>query len=105
MHYLVANDGRSQLQCTLIRNNTGNPVNLTELAIKLKIRSRNSSTTLTTLEGSIVTAEDGIVLFELGSFLENRSAGFYEGEIYTEDVEGKEIVYELVDFQVRANFS
>ena len=104
MHRLVSDDVRSQLHMTLIRKDTSNPVNLSGLEVKMKIRARNTNTVLVTISADIVTPQDGEILFPLKDLLAERAAGYYEGEVYTEDVNGKEIVYELVNFQVRESF-
>lgn len=102
MHNLVANDAKSQLITTLVRQDTGSPVDLTGLDVFIKIRAKKTTITLLTIQGAVA---DGTIVFSLAAFLLTRAAGYYEGELYTSDVTGKEIVYELVDFHVRSNFT
>lgn len=100
----MSNDDKSQLHMTIVRKDTSNPVNLSGLEVKMKVRARNTTSVLVTIIADIVTPQDGEILFPLKDLLAERAAGYYEGEVYTEDLEGKEIVYEVVNFQVRENF-
>jgi hypothetical protein len=106
MYYLVQGDTASQLQSTLVRNDTGDVVDLTDHAVNLKVRERNSITVLFTVLGTSTTQEalEGKVNFQFYNDLDTLD-GFYEGEIeITYDNTLVESVYELLPFRVRVDF-
>ena len=107
MQYLVQSDTGSQMRATLTRNDTGEPVPLTDCTIILKVRERKSSTVLFTVFGQELSAGDyvlGIVTFAFTNNLDN-IFGYYDGEIEVTHPGGQtESVYEIVKFQIRKDF-
>tara|TARA_R110002124_G_scaffold283536_2_gene459677 strand:- start:419 stop:748 length:330 start_codon:yes stop_codon:yes gene_type:complete len=105
---LVAKDNAPQVKATITREDDGAVVDLTGATVYLKFRKKGTTTTLFTLTGINDPATNypkGIVLFNFGTNDLNIAAGFYEGEIeiiYPNTT--VETIYELVNFQLRADF-
>ena len=107
MQYLVQSDTGSQMRATLTRNDTGEPVPLTDCTIRLKVRQRGTTTVLFTIVGQELNLGDfliGVVTFAFESNLDN-VFGYYDGEIEVTYPGGAvESVYEVIKFQVRKDF-
>tara|TARA_B110000977_G_scaffold199903_1_gene288643 strand:- start:1474 stop:1803 length:330 start_codon:yes stop_codon:yes gene_type:complete len=105
---LVAKDNAPQVKATITREDDGAVVDLTGATVYLKFRKKGNTTTLFTITGVNDPATNypkGIVLFNFGTNDLNIAAGFYEGEIeiiYPNTT--VETIYELVNFQLRADF-
>ncbi len=108
MQYLVRADDGAQMKATLVRHDTGAVVDWTDAIVVLKVREKNTTTTLFTLTGIEASEGDyelGVVTF---LFVENLDTleGYYQGEIsITYASTQVESVYELVNFQVRQDFT
>ena len=104
---LVQGDTRPALVITLTDDNTGNPITLTGASAVLRFRSVGGSTVLTTLNGTVTDAVNGVVAFYWASVPTslNVEAGDYEGEIEITFADGQiQTVYDLLKFKVREDF-
>lgn len=105
--YLVANDTASVLKATIVRNDTGVPIVMTDNVGRLKVKKRNSATVLFTITGTGTTQEkiDGTLNFAFGNNLVGLPKGIYEAEIeVTYPNLTVESVFELLTLNVRADF-
>ena len=108
MHYLVSGDTGSILQVEIVRQDTGEVVDLTDVTVTLKFRKRGTTIILFSILGISFTAEQatsGVSMLQFGDNLVGLAKGQYEGElsIATETL-SEEIVYEILYFQVRDSF-
>ena len=106
MEFLVQADTAPQLKAFLTRHDTGEELDLTDDTVIMRVRKRHSTTTLFTLTGGGTAEEiaEGEITFTFGSNLTGLE-GFYEGQIQiTYGSSQIESVYELVQFQIRAEF-
>jgi hypothetical protein len=108
---LVAQDTAPQVKATITREDDGAAVDLTAggtAVVKLKFRKKGTTSILFTLTGLNTPSTNyakGIVLFNFGGNDLKIAAGFYEGEIeITYANSSVETIYELVNFQLRADF-
>lgn len=107
MEYLVQGDIGTQVKATIVREDDGSAVDLSEATVRFKFRKKGTTTILTTLtpvSGSD-DAANGIVIFQFASGDLDVDEGEYEAEIEaTFDTGLIETVYELIEFYVRADF-
>ena len=108
-YYLVQGDTGPQLRVTLTREDTGNPVDLSEATTRFKFRRVGTETLIVTLTSVASTADskNGICLFvwKFGDL--DQPPGKYEAEIeisYTGGVGEVETVYETLQFILREDF-
>lgn len=108
MIYLVKDDNGSQVECIITRDSTGLPVDLTGATARLKFRKKRTTTVLFTLTNIVddqVDLEAGQAVFVFSAANLDLDAGFYEGEVEVTFANTNiETVYEIIDFQVRADF-
>ena len=108
MIYLVKDDKGSQVECIITRDNTGLPVDLTNATVRLKFRKKRTTTILFTLTNIVddqVDLDEGQAVFAFSAANLDLEAGFYEGEVEVTFANTNiETVYEIIDFQVRADF-
>ena len=108
MNYLVSGDTGAGLQVQLLREKTGDILDLTNVTVIFKFRSRGSDTVLFTVLGVCFTPEQatsGISIIQFGDNLIGLSTGQYEGEVSIIEADLTiETVYELIYFQVREEF-
>ncbi len=106
--YLVKDDNAPQVKATITREDDGAIVDLTGATVRLKFRKKGTTTTLFTLTGvndPNTNYAKGIVLFNFGATDLDLASGFYEGEIeITYSAGTVETIYELLNFQLRADF-
>ena len=104
---LVAGDAVANLQVTLVRDDTGLAFNAGGADINLRLRSKGSSTLLTTINyaNDASNPTDGRIIFGMGDFLSTAAAGYYEGEVEVvfADVT-TQTVYQTINFRVREQF-
>jgi hypothetical protein len=108
MIYLVKDDNGTQVECIVTRDNTGLPVDLTGATALLKFRRVGTSTilfTLTNISDDQVDLEAGQAVFQFSAANLDLPGGLYEAEVeVTFSNSNIETVYEIIDFQVRADF-
>lgn len=105
---LVKDDNGTQVECVIIRDNTGDPIDLTGAIARLKFRKKNTTTILFTLTNVVddqVDLDEGQAVFVFTSQNLNLAAGLYEGEVeVTFPNNNVETIYEIIEFQVRDDF-
>lgn len=89
---------------------TGDSFDAENTTPRLKVRQKGSTSTIVTIQGDADASDyaNGVVLFKLGTFLGHASvsAGYYEGEVSFEFSNAtSQVVFELLNFKVRDNFS
>jgi len=108
MIYLVKDDNGTQVECLVTRDNTGLPVDLTGATALLKFRRVGTSTilfTLTNISDDQVDLEAGQAVFQFSAANLDLTGGLYEAEVQVTFANTNiETVYEVIDFQVRADF-
>jgi hypothetical protein len=108
MIYLVKDDNGTQVECIVTRDNTGLPVDLTGATALLKFRRAGTSTilfTLTNISDDQVDLEAGQAVFQFSAANLDLPGGLYEAEVEVTFANSNiETVYEIIDFQVRADF-
>ena len=106
---LVQGDTAPQIKATITRDDSGSAVNFANGTVRMRFRAKGSTTTLFTLTATDVGTnfENGIAIFVFGSSdLATLAAGFYEGEIeVTYDTGEKETIFEVLNFNLRADFN
>lgn len=105
--YLVNTDTKAQIQVVLKRINTGLVESLTGKTTWLKLRKRNSTTVLFTIEGQYITDEAralGETVFAFGNNLIDIDAGQYLAEVSVTDIDGTEVPYDTIPIQIRDGF-
>lgn len=106
---LVQGDTGPQLKITLVREDTGLPVDISEATTRFKFRRVGTDVILTTLE-SVASAEDGangIALFVWDQGDLDQPPGKYEAEVevsFTQGIGEIETVYETLQFTLREDF-
>lgn len=108
---LVAKDNAPQVKATITREDDGSVVDLTvggAATVRLKFRKKGATTTLFTLTGLNTPNTNyakGIVLFDFGANDLDIEAGYYEGEIEITYANSQiETIYEIINFNLRADF-
>ena len=101
---LVADDTGPQINVSLTFTDDGTPISGL-VNVFMRMRSKLSSTTLTKLTGTIVSASGGTATFELTNFLSNRTAGDYEGEIEVVTATLSLRPFKKIEFFVRDKFA
>ena len=105
MNYLVRGSSASKITATLTREDTGAPVVLDSASVVLRVRKRGTKLVLVQVPGLVLDPDEGTVVFIFKDALNTLTEGYFEGEIQvTHKDKSKEIVYELLSFQVRDNF-
>ena len=106
--YLVQGDTGPQIKVTLTRSDTGLAEDLTGSTVNLHFRRKSSDTILFTLTGQSTPdeAEAGVAIFAFSAGQLDLAAGDYEGEVEVVfDTNGRETVYEIIDFVLRRDFA
>lgn len=102
---LVKGDNRPYIKLTLT-NPDGNPVNVSgSTTVSVKFRAAGTTTVLTTLTCSKPNGgSDGVVVFNFPGATLNVEPGQYEGEVEIDFGGERQTVYDVLKFQVRADF-
>jgi len=103
---LVQGDTLPQIKVTITDQNTGEVVDITGATCLLKMRAAGSATLLDTLTGTVTNGAGGEVVFSLNADTLTDASGAYEGEVEVTfpNNGGTQTVYDLLKFQVRADF-
>ena len=107
MYRLVKDDTATQIQATLTREHDGSKIDCSGGTVRMYFRKKSSATLQSTLTAADAGTDlqNGIAIFSFGSDDLSVDEGFYEGEIEITFSDSKvETVYEVLDFQVRADF-
>jgi hypothetical protein len=105
-HYLVTDDTNTSVKLSLVRQDTGLPVDCSTSTVVLKFRKRGTKIILFNLTGEIAAGSPtNEITFSFANNLINLAPGLYEGEIeVTDNTSNIESVYEVLKFQVREDF-
>ena len=107
MYKLVKDDTKTQIKATLTREHDGSKIDCSGGTVRMYFRKKGTSTILSTLTAadSGTDLQNGIAIFSFGAGNLSVDAGFYEGEIEITFSNGSvESIYEVLDFQLRADF-
>lgn len=105
---LVAGDTLANLQVNLVRQDTGAvfPIPLGEAGnVHLYIRKKGTTTIVADIEYETLASnpDSGYLLFELGDWVQNTEAAYYEGEIeITYEDLTVQTVFDQINFRVRS---
>lgn len=105
---LVQGDTGPQIKATLTRSDTGSVIDISGATTTLNFRKANTSTNLFTLtsQAGDTDSENGICIFVFGTNDLDLAAGDYEGEIEVVFNSGtRETVYEIIEFNLREDFT
>lgn len=102
----TANDTVPQI-VTITDKATGLPVDLTTVtSVQLKMRPKNSTTTTATVTPTVYgTPTNGQISIPTTALLASRTPGNYEGEVQLTSPSGIETLEDLMQIQVRADFT
>ena len=103
---LVQGDTRPQIQATLTDENTGEPIDISNATCLMKFRAVGADVLTDTLNGVVLNGPNGVVVFPWNSTTLDCDPGDYEGEIEVTfpNNAGRQTVYDLLKFKVRAEF-
>lgn len=103
---LVQGDTRPQIQTTLTDDTTGLPIDITGATCVMKFRAVGATVLTDTLNGAVTNGPGGVVVFLWNTNTLECDAGDYEGEIEITfpNNTGRQTVYDLLKFKVRADF-
>lgn len=101
---LVQGDNRPYIRLTL-RTSDGLAMDLTGTTVNVYFRAKGSTTILSTLACTIVSAATGEVMFHFPGTTLDVEPGAYEGEIEVNFGTEVQTVYEILKFSVRAQFN
>ena len=102
---LVQHDTLPSLQVVLTDTESGLPVNLGGVTVRLKFRLVGATVLTDTLVGTNTLATPGEVVFNWGALTLAGAAGEYEGELeLTFPNGGIQTVYDPVKFRLRKDF-
>ena len=107
---LVKGDTVADLQVTLVRDDTGTAFNATGIALTMQIKKKGIDGIVAggsvNHNTSLSTEASGLIVFSLGSWLNNGStlAGYYEGEVTMDLGPGTQTVYQVIELRVRDDF-
>ena len=102
--FLVRGDTGPDIQITLTRQDTGNPVDLTGATVTMDFTKRYESDVLFSVDGQGTPQErqQGIVVLVFSDDQLDQPTGYYSGEFQVTYADGqKETVYEPLDFFIR----
>ena len=103
---LVQGDTRPQIQTTLTDDTTGLPIDITGATCLMKFRAVGADVLTDTLNGVVTNGPQGVVVFMWNAMTLDCEPGDYEGEIEITfpSGAGRQTVYDLLKFKVRAEF-
>lgn len=102
---LVEGDDLPVIKLTL-RNPDSSLIDVSNADVNIHFRESGASTTLTTIVCSKPNGgADGVATFTVPLKTLNIQSGYYEGEIEIDFAGTKQTVYEILQFQVRPQFS
>jgi|SRR5210317_1719032 len=104
--YLVKADTGSQIKVSLVREDTGLPIDCRDETVRLHFRKKGTSTklfTLTTITSDPQLLAEGTVVFAFETNLNTIQPGYYNGEVELENNTSGTVqtVYEVLPFRVR----
>lgn len=105
---LVTGDNLPYVRLTLTDPNTGNPINVSnpDIEVKVYFRAAGSETVLATLTCNKVDGgTNGVVRFGFPGNTLNVEPGLYEGEVEIDFDGQKQTIYEVLKFVVREQFN
>lgn len=102
---LVQGDNRPYIKLTL-KNADGTVMNLSDSTVVVHFRAAGGSSILSTLSCSLQNGgTDGVAVFNFPGNTLNVEPGSYEGEIEVTTAGEKQTVYDILKFNVRAQFN
>ena len=103
---LVQGDTRPQIKVFLTDDTTGLPIDITGAACLMKFRAVGAEVLTDTLTGAVLDGPNGVVVFPWNSTTLDCDPGDYEDEIEVTfpNNSGRQTVYDLLKFKVRADF-